>query len=593
MTAQPTNPLPASPQEVQDRGWKDVDIVLVTGDAYVDHPSFGIALIGRILEREGYRVAILSQPRLDDLSDFRQFGPPRLFFGITGGNLDSIVANYSSNGKVRDFDAFSPRGNPWRTARRTKDNRRRPDRAVLQYAQAVRTAFPGITIIIGGVEASLRRFVHYDYKQNSIRGSQLTDAKADLLLYGMAETSIREAAERIAQGKEPNDLPGSCIRLNDSEMERFRHQQEAGGVGLIELPSYESIRSHPDQFLRAELEIDRHARSRSMAVLAQRQQAMWVVQFPAPPPLETDQMDEIYRFPFSRKPHPSTPDVPAYTMIKDSITIVRGCPGNCSFCAISRHQGPSVTSRSIDAIVEEAETLSKNAEFRGTISDLGGPTANLFGTSCRIGSCKHHDCLYPEVCKNLEINERHFIKLLDAVQNIDGVEHVFISSGLRMELLRQAPQLMRRIIDKHTPGALKIAPEHTEKKVLELMHKEPHRHLVAFLKAFRNLSHELGVRRSITPYIISAHPGCTEQDTARMVQKLKKLGLAVRKFQDFTPTPGTISTAMYVSKADRDTGRPIAIADSDRERTGQRRIIEKNFLPKSSGKRMKRKKRSK
>ena len=593
MIAQTTNPLPISHQEVRNRGWEDVDIVLVTGDAYVDHPSFGVALVGRILEREGYRVAILSQPRLDDFSDFRQFGRPRLFFGITGGNLDSIVANYSSNGKVRDFDAFSPGGNPWRTAQKTKDNRRRPDRAVLKYAQAARTAYPGIAIIIGGVEASLRRFTHFDYKQNSIRGSQLTDAKADLLLYGMAETSIMGAAERIAEGKKLHDLPGTCIRLSDGDMERFRQQQEAVGVPIIELPSYESIRSDPEQFLRAELEIDRLARSRGIALLAQRQQAMWVVQFPPPPPLETGQMDEIYRLPFSRQPHPSTPDVPAYTMIKDSITIVRGCPGNCSFCAISRHQGPSVTSRSIEGIVEEAAILSKNQDFHGTISDLGGPTANLFGTSCRIGSCKHHDCLYPEVCKNLELNERHFIKLLDAVQKIDGVEHVFISSGLRMELLRKTPHLLKRIIERHTPGALKIAPEHTEKKVLKLMHKEPHSHLVSFLKTFRNLSHELGVRRSITPYIISAHPGCTTQDTVRMVQKLKKLGLVVRQFQDFTPTPGTISTAMYVSKVDRDHGRPIPVADSHRKRIQQRRIIEKNFLSKSSGKRIKRKNRSK
>jgi uncharacterized radical SAM protein YgiQ len=295
-------------------------------------------------------------------------------------------------------------------------------------------------------------------------------------------------------------------------------------------------------------------------------------------PLAPGEMDSLYELPFSRRPHPSTPDIPAYAMIKDSITIVRGCSGNCSFCAISRHQGPAVTSRGVDSVVKEARILAGNDSFSGTISDLGGPTANLYGTSCAIGSCRHHDCLYPDVCKNLLIDETRFIELLNRVLDIEKVTHAFISSGLRMELLRKAPDLMRKIIDKHLPGSLKIAPEHTETDVLRAMHKEPHGQLVAFLETFNALSKKCGKKPQVTPYIISAHPGCTREHTVKMVQKLKELGLTIRQFQDFTPTPGTISTAMYVSKIHRDTGKPIDIPDSQRERMAQRKVIEKVFF---------------
>jgi len=265
-------------------------------------------------------------------------------------------------------------------------------------------------------------------------------------------------------------------------------------------------------------------------------------------------------------------------MIKDSVSIVRGCSGNCSFCSISRHQGPAVTSRSIDSIVNEVNSIVGSGHFKGTITDLGGPTANLYGTSCAIGSCKKHDCLYPRVCKNLLIDENRFIDLLDKVLEIEEVKHVYISSGLRMELLRKTPQLMRKLIHKHIPGSLKIAPEHTEKEVLQLMHKEPHSQLVAFLDSFKTLSRELGSKCQVTPYIISAHPGCTQKHTAQMVQKLKNLGVTVRQFQDFTPTPGTISTAMYVSQIHRKTGAPIEVATTQRERMAQRRLIETAFF---------------
>ena len=578
MTSTPVKPLPVDSAECRERGWSEIDIVLVSGDAYVDHPSFGISLIGRLLENRGYRVAVLPQPRFDSEADFKRFGRPRLFFGISAGNLDSIVANYTGNGKVRDVDAFSPEGNPWRTARQAKDNRRRPDRAVLTYTQLARRAYPGVQVVLGGVEASLRRFVHFDYKQDKLRGSHLADAKADLLIYGMGEKSVLQAAAAIAEGRSPDNIPGTCVRLNDPEMALFRRQMERCRRPVIELPSWQDIREDVSLFMAAETEIDRQARARSDAVLIQRQQAMWVVQHPPNEPLDSGEMDRLHELPFSRRPHPSTPDIPAYSMIKDSINIVRGCSGNCSFCAISRHQGPAVTSRSVESVVKEANALAESPNFSGTISDLGGPTANLYATSCAIGSCSRHDCLYPKVCKNLLIDEKRFIEMLDKVGAVENVRQVYISSGLRMELLRKTPELMQKLIDRHIPGSLKIAPEHTEAEVLRLMHKEPHSQLVAFLETFKTMSRKAGKNPHITPYIISAHPGCTKEHTARLVQRLKKLGITIRQFQDFTPTPGTISTAMYVSKLHRDTGRPIEVADSQRERTAQRSLIEKAFF---------------
>lgn len=574
MSKSTIKPLPATLVECRDRGWDYVDIILVNGDAYIDHPSFGIALIGRLLESQGYRVAILAQPRFDKEDDFRRFGRPRLFFGISGGNLDSIVANYSGNGKVRDFDAYSLGGNPWRSAQQSKENRYRPDRACLIYTNLARRAYSDTTVILGGVEASLRRFIHYDYKQDRLRGSHLTDAKADLLVYGMGEKAIVEAAKRLEHGHGLENIPGSCVRLNDAAIHQLTHPTE--------LPSWQAIQQDITLFMEAERIIDRQARARSKTVLIQKQQAAWLIQYPAAPPLNPQEMDRLYELPFSRKPHPVTPDIPAHTMIKDSITIVRGCSGNCSFCAISRHQGPTVTSRSIRSIVKEATTIAADDGFGGTISDLGGPTANLFATHCAIGSCKKHDCLFPKVCKNLVIDEATFLELLDKVMLVKGIKHAHVSSGLRLELLRKAPALLEKLLRKHIPGTMKIAPEHTEAEVLKLMHKEPHGQLVKFLAQFNSITHRLGKKTRITPYIISAHPGCTEMHTRNMVKKLKQLGLSIRQFQDFTPTPGTLSTAMYVSQIHCDTGNPIEVARNQAERNRQRRLIERAFFQKNT-----------
>ncbi len=548
-----------------------MDIVLITGDAYVDHPSFGVALIGRLLESRGYRVAILAQPRYNVNDDFRQFGRPRLFFGITGGNLDSIVANYTGNGKVRDTDAYSPHGNPWFGSKKEKMSRRRPDRASMLYTNLVRSAFKEIPVILGGIEASLRRFIHYDYKQKKLRASLLSDAKADLIVYGMGEQAILEIAERLDKKRNLNNIAGTCERLTEQNLLAWLSEENQKN---IRLPSWQEISVKKELFLRAEKEIDSQARSYADRILIQKQQNSWIIQHPQPPKLSTKEMDALYELPFTRCEHPAFPNVPAARMIQHSLTIVRGCSGNCSFCAITRHQGPAITSRSQDSLYREAKRISSMNNFTGTITDLGGPTANLYGVSCRIGSCKNHDCLFPKVCKNLQIDENSFLSLLHRISAISSVKNVFVSSGLRLELLLKTPKLFKEIIRAHTPGAMKIAPEHTEPEILAIMHKESHAQLERFLTIGRAFGQELKKEIHFSPYIISSHPGCRKSHTANMARTLKKLGLHLRQFQDFTPTPGTLATAMYVTGLHRDTETKIFVARKQSERMQQRQILE-------------------
>ena len=571
--------LPISWEECKALGWDFLDILLVTGDAYIDHPSFGVALIGRLLSHHGYRVAILPQPRYDTPQDFLEFPSPRLFCGVTGGNLDSIVANYSGNGKVRDVDAYSPGGSPWRTSDHQKNNRYRPDRASLIYANLAKAAFRDTPIILGGVEASLRRFVHFDYKQNLLRASFLTDAKADLLVYGMGELAVVEAARRCAEGQPLAGIAGTCERLTDAQLQqRFGDAADiTTNTHLQLLPDYQQITGDSARFLEAELTIDRNCRGLAPKILLQRQQSHWVIQHPPAPQLATSALDLLYELPYTRKPHPTTPDSPAFSMIKDSVTIVRGCSGNCSFCAITRHQGAIIQNRSVASIVKECSALATAPGFKGTISDLGGPTANLYGTSCAIGTCAKKDCLYPELCKHLRIDENRFVELLRQVKALPEVRHLFISSGLRMELLLQTPALLKEIICHHTPGAMKIAPEHTIKEVLRLMHKQPHSLLQRFLHTCRKAGQQLGKDIHFVPYLISSHPGCTETHARQLADDLAKLRLRVSQFQDFTPTPGTLSTAMYVSGMDMQ-GKPIFVARTGEERRRQRGALEKRFL---------------
>ncbi len=569
-TPSPNHFLPASREEMTARGWDRVDIVLVTGDAYVDHPSFGIALIGRLLEANGYRVAVLAQPRHDDEEEFRRFGPPRLFFGISAGNLDSIVANYTGNAKVRDIDSYSPAGNPYFGKERQKKSRRRPDRASIRYASLARAAYRDVPVVLGGLEASLRRFTHWDYQQEKLRNSVLADAKADLLVYGMGERAVLEIARRLAEGASLQGIAGTCERLTDREKE----ERTFAGQPLT-LPSWSEINNDQKKFLEAEATIDRHARALSSAPLLQRQQSGWLLQHGWPTPLSQEELDALYQLPFTRLPHPEAGEVPAHRMVRHSVTILRGCYGNCAFCAITRHQGPMVVSRSSFSVLAEIRQVAARPDFDGTVTDLGGPTANMYGTRC-TKACTKRDCLLPKVCPNLEIDQGVFLELLRAAAKLPGVEHVFVSSGLRMELLLRTPELLRQILLHHTPGALKIAPEHTEDEVLRLMHKPGGGLLEDFLTTCRRIGRESGKKILFTPYFISSHPGCTVEHMRRLATEAGRLGLSLRQFQDFTPTPGTLSTAMYLAGCDL-KGHPIAVARNAGERRQQRSILEREL----------------
>ncbi len=566
--------LPTTAVECRDLGWDVVDIVLVSGDAYVDHPSFGIALIGRWLEANGFRVAVLAQPEYQNgCEDFKRFGRPRLFFGISAGNLDSIVANYSGNGKIRDKDPFSPNGNPYFPGEKQKTNRRRPDRATLIYANRAQAAWPGVPVVLGGIEASLRRFIHYDYRQEKLRNSILADSKADLLVYGMGERAVLEIAQRLDRGADLAGISGTCEFLSPA----------AGSVSADEedatlLPGWHEIKDKKKNFILAELEIDQRARQgyESQRFLLQKQKSGWVKENRPAAPLTQVELDRVYELPFQRCPGLANTNIPAFAMIRDSITIVRGCSGNCSFCALTRHQGAQVVSRTKGSILREAETVVRQSSFKGTISDLGGPTANLYATSCNLNKpCSRKDCLYPEVCKHLQIDEDSFVNLLQAVAELAGVKKVLISSGLRLALLRRTPKLLARIIRHHLPGIMKIAPEHSEPEILRLMHKNDALELDEFLQEARTLALKAKVKVDFTPYLISSHPGCSVEEMRNLAQSIKCNDLKARQYQDFTPTPGTLSTAMYVSGRDRDTLKPIRVAKGATERQQQRQELEK------------------
>ncbi len=566
--------LPTTAAECRDLGWDEVDVILVSGDAYVDHPSFGIALIGRWLEANGFRVAILAQPQYQKgCEEFKRFGRPRLFFGISAGNLDSIVANYSGNGKIRDHDPFSPSGSPYFPGDRRKTNRRRPDRASLIYANRAQAAWPGVPVILGGIEASLRRFIHYDYRQEKLRNSVLADSKADLLIYGMGERAVLEAAQRLSRGRTLAGISGTCEFLSPAAGHALAQTDNSTLI-----PGWVEIESNKKNFLLAELEIDRRARQgqESSRTLLQEQKSGWIRENQPAPPLTPTELDKIYSLPFSRRPYQQNTNIPAFTMIRDSITIVRGCSGNCSFCALTRHQGAQVVSRTKESVVREAKTITMQTDFTGIISDLGGPTANLYATSCKLNKiCSRKDCLYPTICKHLNIDEQSFIALLDAVSGLAGVRKVLISSGLRLALLRRTPQLLSRIIRRHLPGVMKIAPEHSVPEILRLMHKNDALELKSFLQEARNLACKAKIKVDFAPYLISSHPGCGVTEMRDLAQTIKRNDLLARQYQDFTPTPGTLSTAMFVSGLDRDTLQPIRVAKGTSERRHQRQILER------------------
>ncbi|MCK5916011.1 MAG: radical SAM protein, partial [Deltaproteobacteria bacterium] len=414
---------------------------------------------------------------------------------------------------------------------------------------------------------------HYDYRQEKLRNSILADSKADLLVYGMGERAVLEIARRLDRGESLVGIPGTCEFLPPVSGSSLKQSEV-----ITLLPGWVEIEQKKKNFIQAELAIDRRARSgeESSEVLLQEQKSGWIKENCPAAPLSPAELDRIYDLTFMRLPHPQTPDIPAFTMIRDSLTIVRGCSGNCSFCALTRHQGAQVVSRTQKSILREAEIVAGQTGFKGTISDLGGPTANLYANSCKKSeTCRRKDCLFPTVCSHLKIDEKSFIALLDAVTNVAGVKKVLISSGWRLVLLRRTPELLRRLILKHLPGVMKIAPEHSVPEILRLMHKNDALELEDFLQEARKIAARAKVKVSFTPYLISAHPGCGVAEMRDLAKSITRNSLKARQYQDFTPTPGTLSTAMYVSGLDRDTLKPIRVAKGVSERRHQRQELEK------------------
>jgi uncharacterized radical SAM protein YgiQ len=573
-------PLPMTKAEMHERGWDAVDIVFVTGDAYVDHPSFAMAILGRVLEAVGFRVAILAQPDWRSCEPWRQFGRPRLFFAISAGNMDSLINHYTANRKVRNDDAYSPGGRIGL----------RPDRATLPYCHRAREAFPGVPVIAGGVEASLRRLAHYDYWSDTVRRSILLDAKPDLLVYGMGENPIVDIARRLAAGetvRQLRDLRGVAFVLGASETPPAdqtaqalaeRWQREASTITV--LPSYEQVRTDKMAFVEATRLIHIHTNPLNAHTLVQYHDQQLVVVNPPTMPLTQAEMDHAYDLPYTRRPHPSyTEPIPAYEMIKDSVTLMRGCFGGCTFCSITAHQGRIIQSRSQESVLKEVRKLAADPDFHGIISDIGGPTANMYEMRCTRpeveAKCKRLSCVHPTICKLLGTDHGPLIQLLKRARSEPGIRKVLVASGIRMDLAALSPEYLKELTAHHVGGLLKVAPEHTDKNVLALMKKPDIDNFGVFAKEFKKASQQAGKpKQHLVPYFISSHPGSDLHAMIDLALFLKRNGYRPDQVQDFIPAPFDIATCMYHTGIDPFTKQEVYIARGLRDRKMQRALMQ-------------------
>ncbi len=553
-----------SSAEARRIGWGEVDVVLVTGDTYVDHPSFGAAIVGRVLVEAGYRVGVVAQPDWRSPESLRVFGQPRLAFAVTSGNLDSMLNLYTAARRLRHEDAYAPGGRPGL----------RPPRALTVYANLARAAYPKTPVILGGIEASMRRLTHYDYWQDRIRPSVLLDTKAELLIYGMGERAVAEALGRLAAGTSLDDIPGTAVLLGKKAAESVDASR------YVELPSYDEILKTPGALMRSHLMAEQEMNPSSAHGILQRHGDRLVrVEAPAAP-LDVTELDAVYRLPFSRRVHHSyTEPIPAHEMIKDSVTALRGCPGGCSFCGLGLHQGKFVTSRSMESVVNEVRRMLAMKTFTGVVSDVGGPTANAYGCgrsdTTRCATCRRPSCLFPEICGNFHCDGRVFAELLDACVKLPGVKKVFVSSGLRLDLAVRQKDLTTKIIERHTPGRLKVAPEHLDDAVLRLMRKSPSKCFWDFLELFRNECRRLGRQQTpLIPYFIANFPGADEEAMRRVDRALSNAGIDTTQSQDFIPLPMTIASAMYYEGKSWD-GAPLTVRRGLKERRGQLGLLKK------------------
>ena len=577
-----TDFLPTTKKEVELRGWDALDVILFSGDAYVDHPSFGVAVIGRVLEAAGYRVAIVPQPDWHgDYRDFKKLGRPRLFFGISPGCMDSMVNKYTANRRLRSEDAYSPDGR----------HDARPEYPTIVYSRILRELFPDVPIVLGGIEASLRRLTHYDYWQERLRPSILCDAPADLISYGMGEKTILEIARRLDEGQPVSalhDLPQIVFLANRADIPGGISDQD------IVLHSHEEClrdkRKQAENFRLIEEQSNMiHAQRLIQPIAMPNSPQSLVVVTPPYPPMTTEELDASFDLPYTRQPHPKYKGkrIPAYEMIKHSVNIHRGCFGGCAFCTISAHQGKFITCRSKESILREVQQVTQMPDFRGYLSDLGGPSANMYGMKGRnikaCEKCKRPSCIHPQICPNLDTNHSALLDIYRAVDALPGIKKSFIGSGVRYDLIlhhskdeatnRAAMDYARELITRHVSGRLKVAPEHTSDRVLRLMRKPSFQLFYDFKRIFDRINQEEHLNQQLIPYFISSHPGCTESDMAQLAEITKKLNFHLEQVQDFTPTPMTVSTETWYTGYDPYTLEKVYSAHSPKEKLAQRQYF--------------------
>ncbi|SMH40350.1 YgiQ family radical SAM protein [Azospirillum agricola] len=567
--AKPAPFLPMSRAEMDRLGWDQCDVIVVTGDAYIDHPSFGMAIIGRLLESQGLRVGIIAQPDWTSAEAFKVLGPPRLFWGVTGGNMDSMVNHYTADRRLRHNDSYTP----------NDEGGKRPDRAVTVYAQRCREAFKGIPVVLGGIEASLRRIAQYDHWSEKIRRSVLVDSKADMLVYGNAERAIVEIAQRALAGESPRamtDIRGTAIMrssipegwtvIDSSSIDDPSATVSPRAAGAdrmaVRLPSYEQVSEDKVLYAHASRVLHQESNPGNARALVQRHGDRDVWLNPPPIPLETPEMDGVFDLAYARAPHPSYGDarIPAWDMIRFSVNIMRGCFGGCSFCSITEHEGRIIQSRSEGSILREIEQIrDKTKGFTGTISDMGGPTANMYRLACKDKEtesvCRRPSCVFPDICKNLNTDHSSLVQLYRKARAVPGVKKIHIASGLRYDLAVRNPEYVKELVTHHVGGYLKIAPEHTEPGPLAKMMKPGMGAYDEFKRMFDKAAKEAGKKLYLIPYFIAAHPGTTDEDMMNLALWLKRNGFKADQVQTFLPSPMSLATAMYHSE--RNPLRPI------------------------------------
>jgi len=571
--------LPTTKKEVESRGWDSIDVIFFTGDAYVDHPSFGAAVIGRILEAEGLKVAIVPQPNWqDDLRDFKKLGKPNLYFAVTAGNMDSMVNHYTANKRKRSNDAYTPGGKAGQ----------RPDYAATVYCNILKDLYPDVPLVVGGIEASLRRVTHYDYWSDKLKPSILVDSRADMLFYGMGEKSILEYTELIRKGvdyKKITNIPQTAFLV--SKEEQYATNKKWNSMKLY---SYEECLEDKKKYAQNFMHIEEESNKVEANVLIQEVGNRQVIINPPWPPLEEKEIDRFYDLPFTRLPHPrykNKEEIPAYNMIRHSVNIHRGCFGGCTFCTISAHQGKFIASRSEESILKEVDKLVLMPDFKGYISDLGGPSANMYKMKgiheeiCR--KCKRPSCVYPDVCKNLNVDHKPMLDLYKKVRQHPDVKKAFIGSGIRYDMILKEtndPQVnknnmeyLREVIKHHVSGRLKVAPEHTSDQVLDLMRKPSFKLFHKLKRVFDEINKEEGLNQQLIPYFISSHPGCENVDMANLAVETKSLDFKLEQIQDFTPTPMTLATVIYYTGYHPYTMQKVFTPKSQKEKLAQRKYF--------------------